>query len=260
MNSEQFGNDFRCDRLLRSRRIVTPTNEGAPHGHALRRSCAPRRAIRAAAAEAQSDLHRRRDSLARARHRRERRDLSPHRHHPAAQPRHRASAGAGRGPARWAAGVRQLRRRQRESDRTPVGADSREPERVLDAVRVGRRRVRRRAGRGIATGPRLVGQRRLLRRARHRSREWTPARTRRRSRWMRRGGRDQPRVLAVVVRRPRERDRECAHRARSAGHRHRRGAGVVHGPRGRRDVRHRAAALLHRALGRAHAANAIAGG
>ena len=45
-----------------------------------------------------------------------------------------------------------------------------------------------------------------------------------------------------------------AHRARSAGHRHRRGAGVVHGPRGRRDVRHRAAALRHRALGRAHAA------
>ena len=52
-----------------------------------------------------------------------------------------------------------------------VGADSREPERVLDDVRVGRRRVRRRARRGIATGARLVGQRRLLRRARHRSRD-----------------------------------------------------------------------------------------
>ena len=74
-----------------------------------------------------------------------------------------------------------LRRRQRESDRAAVGADSREPERVLDAVRVGRHRLRRRARRGIATGARLVGQRRLLRRARHRSREWAPARTRRRS-------------------------------------------------------------------------------
>ena len=113
------------------------------------------------------------------------------------------------------------------------------------------------AGRGAESprfGHRVVGQRRLLRHPRHRSREWTPARAWRRSQWMRRGGRDQPRVLAVVVRRQRERDRECAHRARSAGHRHRRSAGVVHGPRGRRDVRHRVAALRHRALGRAHAA------
>ncbi len=254
MNSEHFGNDVRRNCLLRSRRIVAPTNSGAPHGHAPRRSRSPRCAIRASAAEAQSDLHRGRDSLACARHRRERRDLSPRRHHPAAQPRRRESAGAGRGPPRRAAGVRHVRRRQRESDRAAVGTDSREPERVLDAVRVGRHRVRRRARCGIATGARPVGQRRLLRHPRRRSREWTPARTWRRSRWMRRGGRDQPRLLAVVVRRPRERDRECDHGARSAGHRHRRGAGIVHGPRSRRDIRHRAAALLHRGLGRAHAA------
>ena len=87
MNSEQFWNDFRCDRLLRSRRIVTSTREGTAHGHALRRLCSPRRAIRAAAADAQSNLHRRGGAVARARHRRERRDLSPHRHRRAAQPR-----------------------------------------------------------------------------------------------------------------------------------------------------------------------------
>ena len=149
--------------------------------------------------------------------------------------------------------VRQSSRRlQLGSHLSVVGADSRAPERVLGDVRLGRRRAPRRARRRGAAGARAVGERRLFPRAGHRSRARTAARGRRRSARMRRrsGGRE-PRVLADVLWRSRVRDRKYAHGARSAVHRHRRGAGLVHGPRSRPDVRHRAAALLGRAL--AHA-------
>ena len=119
----------------------------------------PRYALWTAAAGEKPDLRDGRGPVACPWHWRERRDLPPLRRADAAQPCRGQSARAGRRAPERSAGVRLVRRQQRQRHLSVVGADPRQPARVLRHLRVGRRPVRRGPRGCVTPGARALGER-----------------------------------------------------------------------------------------------------